>query len=76
MSYRVDVAVRVEEALAELPDEGRQEVMETIAAVLVRPGVWPEPGGWDVALLFGPRSWVAFAAYLDGIDVVDVGWVG
>jgi hypothetical protein len=22
----------------------------------------------------GPRLWVAFAAYLDGIDIVSVGW--
>ncbi|MGQ4482634.1 hypothetical protein [Streptomyces sp. SAS_276] len=76
MTYRVDLAVRVEDALADLPETGRQEVLETIAAALVRRDVWPEPGGWDAALVFGSRSWVAFTAYPDGIDVVSVGWVG
>ncbi|MGB8942152.1 MAG: hypothetical protein WCD21_18210 [Streptomyces sp.] len=49
--------------------------METIAAALVRPGEWPQPGGWHAALVFGPRSWVSFTAFLGGIEVVDVGWV-
>lgn len=76
MTYMVDLAPRAEEALAELPAEGRQEVMETIAAALVQPESWPPPGGGDGALWFGPRSWVAFTAYLDGIEVYDLGWVG
>jgi hypothetical protein len=74
--YRVDLAVRVEDALSELPEDGRREVMEAIAAVLVRRDSWPALGGWDVALRFGSRSWVQFAAYGDGIEVVGVGWAG
>ncbi|MCX5239770.1 hypothetical protein OG824_31675 [Streptomyces prunicolor] len=74
--YRVDLAFRVEEALAGLPEEGRFEVLETIAAALVRPAGWPAPGGWAGAFVFGARSWVWFAAYPDGIDVLDVGWAG
>ncbi|GHI04601.1 hypothetical protein AQI88_29735 [Streptomyces cellostaticus] len=76
MTYRVELAVQVEDALATLPDAGRQEVMETIAAALVRLDAWPDPGGWDAAVRFGSRSWVMFSAYLDGIDIIDVGWVG
>ncbi|TQJ55989.1 hypothetical protein [Streptomyces sp. SLBN-115] len=76
MAYEVDLAVRVEDALDELPQEGRQEVMETIAAALVRPREWPELGGWHAAVIFGPRSWVSFTAFLGGIEVIDVGWAG
>ncbi|MFC8663096.1 hypothetical protein [Streptomyces sp. NPDC057199] len=76
LPYRVDLTFPVEETLAQLPDEGEQEVMEVIAAVLVRLGMWPTPGGWDGALRFGGRSWVQFTAYADGIEVSDVGWVG
>ncbi|MGW0573746.1 hypothetical protein [Streptomyces tauricus] len=76
MPYEVDLAVRVEDALDELSAEGRQEVMETIAAALVRPEGWPQPGGWHGALAFGPRSWVWFTAFLGGIQVIDVGWTG
>jgi hypothetical protein len=72
----VDLAIQAEDALAELPEEGRHEVMELIATALVRRETWPAPGGWDAAFLFGPRSWITFAAYLDGIDVLRVGWVG
>ncbi|WP_246111942.1 hypothetical protein [Streptomyces hawaiiensis] len=50
--------------------------METIAAALVQPREWPEPGGWHAAVVFGPRSWVAFTAFLGGIEVIDVGWAG
>lgn len=74
--YRVDLAFLVEEALAGLPEEGRREVMETIAGAVVRPSAWPAPGGWAGAFAFGPRSWVWFTAYLDGIEVLDVGWAG
>lgn len=53
MSYRVDLAFRVDEALAELPEDGRQEAMETIAKVLVRRDAWPSFGGWEGVLWFG-----------------------
>lgn len=76
MTYEVDLAVRAEEVLNELPEHGRQEVMEVIAAVLVRPRAWPPLGGWDGAVVFGPRSWVAFTSYLGGIEVYDMGWAG
>jgi hypothetical protein len=74
--YEVDLTVRVEDTLDELPQEGHKEVMETIAAALVRRGEWPQPGGWHAALVFGPRSWVWFTAFLGGIEVIDVGWAG
>lgn len=76
MPYEVDLAIRAEDALDELPPEGRQEVMETIAAALVRPRAWPKPGGWHAVVVFGPRSWVSFTAFLGGIEVIDVGWAG
>ncbi|WP_234481673.1 hypothetical protein [Streptomyces sp. MBT49] len=38
MTYEVDLAVQAEDVLNELPEHGHQEVMEVIAAVLVRPG--------------------------------------
>lgn len=74
MPYEVDLTIQAEDALDELPSEGRQEAMETIAAVLVRPCAWPEPGGWRAAVMFGPRSWVSFTAFLGDIEVIDVGW--
>jgi transposase len=61
MPYRVDLAVRVEDALDELPDAGRREVLETIATVLVRRDVWPTLGGWEAAVWFGRSSWVVFS---------------
>ncbi|GLP72066.1 hypothetical protein TUSST3_86840 [Streptomyces sp. TUS-ST3] len=76
MSYEVDLAVRVEDVLDDLPAEGRREVIETIAAALVRPELWPAPGGWDGTLTFGPRAWVAFTSFLGGIQVYDAGWTG
>ncbi|MEU6496854.1 hypothetical protein ABZ890_41875 [Streptomyces sp. NPDC046984] len=41
--------------------------------MLVWTDVWSRPGGWDAALWFRARSWVAFAAYLNVIDVEYVG---
>jgi hypothetical protein len=76
MTYVVDLVPQAEEALADLPTRGRQEIMETIAAALVQPASWPPPGGGGGALWFGPHSWVAFTAYRDGIEVYDLGWVG
>lgn len=76
MPYEVDLAIPAEDALEELPPQGRQEVMETIAAALVRTCAWSEPGGWHAAVVFGPRSWVSFTAFLGGIEVIDVGWAG
>ncbi|MER5432875.1 hypothetical protein [Streptomyces sp. NPDC002588] len=51
-------------------------MMETIASALVRPGDWPQPGGWHGTVVFGRRSWVCFTAFLGGIEVIDVGWAG
>ncbi|MFD5453619.1 hypothetical protein [Streptomyces olivaceus] len=76
VAYEVDLAVRAEDALLELPQEGRQEIMETLAAALVRPREWPQPGGWHAAVVFGPRSWICFTSFLGGIQVIDVGWAG
>ncbi|MGW4107536.1 hypothetical protein [Streptomyces sp. NPDC004976] len=71
----MDLSVQVEDALKELPAEGRG-VMEVIAAALTRRGSWPAPGGWDGAMQRGRRAWVAYAAYGDGIEVYEVGWTG
>ncbi|MEU9405153.1 hypothetical protein AB0E08_05500 [Streptomyces sp. NPDC048281] len=76
MTYEVDLAIPVEDALEDLPQQGYMEVMEVIAGVLVRPGSWPPLGGWDGAVVFGARSWVAFTSYVDGIEVYDIGWAG
>ncbi|MFD7677053.1 hypothetical protein [Streptomyces sp. NPDC060187] len=73
MTYTVDLAPEVEKVLATLADDGRQEVMELIAAALVNPKCWPMLGGWDWTLRSGPRLWVVFTAYLDGIDIVALG---
>ncbi|MFG2785882.1 hypothetical protein ACGFY7_49725 [Streptomyces prunicolor] len=73
MTYRVDLSVLAEDVLDELPDDDQREVMETIAAALTQREAWPAPGGWDTAVLFGARSWITFAAYADGIDVLKIG---
>ena len=66
----------MEEALANLSVKGQQEIFETIAETLLRPDSWPPPGGRHGALCWGSQSWVAFAAYADGIEVYDMGWAG
>ncbi|WP_030324119.1 hypothetical protein [Streptomyces sp. NRRL B-3229] len=76
MTYRVELSLQAEDALAELPEEGRREVMKLIATALLAKETWPAPGGWETAERFGPRSWITFAAYADGMDVLRVGWVG
>lgn len=73
MPYEVDLTPRVEDALVALSDDGRREVMETIAKVRARPEVWPAPGGRDGAAMFGTRSWVLFTSYARGIEVYDIG---
>jgi hypothetical protein len=72
----VELSLQAEDALAELPEEGRREVMELIATALVERETWPAPGGWETAERFGPRSWITFTAYRDGIDIVRVGYAG
>ncbi|MEU6351017.1 hypothetical protein ABZ896_17030 [Streptomyces sp. NPDC047072] len=47
--------------------------MELIAEVLVDPNSWPAPGGWVWTLRTGPRLWIMFTAYLDGIEVISIG---
>lgn len=66
----------MEEALKELPEHGRQEVMEVIAAVLVRLGMWRPLGDRDGAVVFGPRSRVASTSHLDGIEVYGMSGAG
>ncbi|MEV8547265.1 hypothetical protein [Streptomyces sp. NPDC051572] len=73
MTYRVDLSVLAEDVLAKLPDDDQREVLETIAAALTQLEAWPAPGGWDAAVHFGARSWITFAAYPDGIDVLSIG---
>ncbi|MEU6379586.1 hypothetical protein [Streptomyces sp. NPDC046909] len=73
MTYTVDLAVEVEQALTELSDDDRQEVMELIAGALVDPNSWPAPDGWSWALRAGPRLWMVFTADLDGIEVISLG---
>lgn len=75
MTYEGHLAVRVEDALEELPAEGRREVMDTIAAALAQPARWQEHGGWDGAVVHGPRSWVIFTSYVGGIVVHAIGWL-
>ncbi|MGW3651722.1 hypothetical protein [Streptomyces sp. NPDC000878] len=76
MPYRVELAVHVENALEQLSEQARHEVMETIATVLLRPEKWPPPGGWNWAVHNGDRSWVEYTAAADGIEVVNVAWTG
>lgn len=75
MTYAIDLAAWVEEDLARLPEEGRQAVMETIAAALIRPEAWPAPGSFSLARQEGPRAWVVFAAWRDGIEAYNFGWL-
>ncbi|MEV1079903.1 hypothetical protein AB0I98_16900 [Streptomyces sp. NPDC050211] len=51
-------------------------MIQLIAAALFRRESWSASGGWDAATLFGSRTWITFAAYADGIDVLRVGWAG
>ncbi len=67
MTHRIDLSVRAEDALADLPPAAQHEVGELIAEACANRDGWPTPGGWDAAGLFGARSWITFAAYLDGI---------
>ncbi|MFJ6085112.1 hypothetical protein ACIQI8_27260 [Streptomyces sp. NPDC092369] len=73
MTYRVDLSVHAEDALAELRAHDQREVLETIAAALVQRNAWPPPGGWDATTLSGSRWWITFTAYVDGIDILSIG---
>ncbi|MFJ1695699.1 hypothetical protein ACIOHC_11195 [Streptomyces sp. NPDC088252] len=65
------------EVMAELPTaDGRDEVRALIADVLRCPELWPAPGGEELADVFGGSCWVTVVAYLDGIEVRDIGWCG
>lgn len=75
MAHVVDLTAWVEDDLAQLPDDGRQAVMEAIATALVQPAEWPTPGSFGLTCCEGPQAWVLFAACQDGIEVYDFGWV-
>lgn len=75
MPYEVELAPWVEEAPEELSEDDQWEVMESIAAVLARRDARPAPGGWAVTL-FGQSWWITFAAYCDGIWILDLGRLG
>ncbi|WP_329167825.1 hypothetical protein OG939_35955 [Streptomyces sp. NBC_01685] len=75
------LSVRLEwlavEVLDELPsDEARAAVQGLLVDVARRPEWWPQPGGEEVAEVFGALCWVSIVAYLDGVEVRDVGWAG
>lgn len=65
------------EVLAELPNAGaRSEVEALLDEVAGCPWAWPAPGGEECVDFFGSRCWVSVVAYLDGLEVRDVGWCG
>jgi hypothetical protein len=65
------------EAIAELPStQARDEVQALIAELVQDPTQWPAPGGEEVANVVGSRCWVSVVAYLDEIEVRDIGWCG
>ncbi|MFE0257260.1 hypothetical protein [Streptomyces sp. NPDC059010] len=76
MSYVVELAPWVEEALMELSEDDRQDAMESVATALVRKDAWPAPGGWDVTTLSGTGWWITFSAYSGGIEILDLGVLG
>ncbi|MYS32867.1 hypothetical protein K388_07134 [Streptomyces sp. KhCrAH-43] len=64
------------EVMNELPPGARTAVQDLLDETAGRPDRWPAPGGEEVAEVFGPLCWIVFVAYLDGIEVRDVGWLG
>lgn len=65
------------EAMEGLPSAGaRAAVQDLLFDIAGRPEWWPTPGGEEVAEAFGPLCWVTFVAYLDLVEVRDVGWAG
>ncbi|MFF1962954.1 hypothetical protein ACFVW5_04900 [Streptomyces sp. NPDC058232] len=74
---RVELEWLATEVIAELPTaQARIEVRSLIVDVLRHPELWPAPGGEEAADVFGGRCWVSVVAYLDGIEVRDIGWCG
>ncbi|MFF8717139.1 hypothetical protein ACF07T_37780 [Streptomyces sp. NPDC015184] len=64
-----------EEVMAGLPSAGaRAEVQDLLVDVAGHPGRWPAPGGEEVLDAFGARCWISCVAYLDGLEVRDIGW--
>ncbi|MGW2478063.1 hypothetical protein [Streptomyces sp. NPDC001665] len=63
------------EVMNELPPEAKPAVQNLLTEVGRRPDRWPAVGGEEAAEAFGPSCWVVFVAYLDGIEVRDVGWL-
>ncbi|WP_274562421.1 hypothetical protein [Streptomyces spiramyceticus] len=76
MRYRVDLDLTAEQVMAELPtDAARWEITALIETVWREPETWPPPDGQQLGEAFGPRCWIVYVAYRDGIEILDVGWL-
>ncbi|MET7344646.1 hypothetical protein [Streptomyces sp. NPDC005547] len=64
------------EVMKELPPEAIRAVEQLLADVAGHPDRWPAPGGEEAAEAYGKSCWIVFVAYLDGIEVRDIGWLG
>jgi hypothetical protein len=55
-----------------------QAVLQAMAGAtaLAWRGSWPAPDNWDGVVQQGRRTWVAYTAYRDGIEVYEMGWTG
>lgn len=73
---RVELEWLAAEVVAGLPPVGREEVRVLLDDVARRPEEWPAPGGEEAVDVFGGRCWVTVVAYVDGLEVRDVGWCG
>ncbi|MFD5786844.1 hypothetical protein ACFWH1_09440 [Streptomyces sp. NPDC127037] len=63
------------EVMKELPREAHGAVQQLFTEVAGRPDWWPAPGGEEAAEAFGSECWIVYVAYLDGIEVRDIGWL-
>ncbi|MFB8084956.1 hypothetical protein [Streptomyces sp. NPDC055992] len=62
--------------MKELPPEAHRAVQQLLAKVAGRRDLWPVPGGEEAAEAFGRECWVVYVAYLDGIEVRNIDWLG
>ncbi|MGD6761377.1 hypothetical protein ACOKM5_20800 [Streptomyces sp. BH097] len=74
--HRVDLARKADEVLTGLDDDAHDHVLALIDLVAEDPDAWPQPGAWALAEEFSDRAWITFVAHTDGIEVLDIGWLG
>ncbi|WP_329321695.1 hypothetical protein [Streptomyces sp. NBC_01262] len=67
------------EVMAELPSEGRREVLVLLEQVRADPYGWPDAADWssveEIREAYGSRCWVHYQQHAGAVEVRGIGWV-